>query len=373
MEATADTTPAYRIAVDCMGGDRGPAEIVLGAKLALRDIGPEDTLILVGKEDKLRQLARKAGLGGNPRIQFRNATEIVTMEDKPMAFRSKKDASMVVALDMLKSGEADTMMSVGNTKVLVAASTLKLGRMSGAERPALAAIMPHCKGHFVLMDVGANPETTPGQLMHNAVMGTVYAQSVLRLHKPRLGLLTVGTEEGKGGERISRTHDLLKRLDGSLINYVGPVEGFDMFDGSLDVVVVDGFTGNILLKTVEGMFSMLVGMVRKCVGWNPLYWAGAAALLPLGVDIKRHLKPDKNGGAPLLGLKALVMKSHGSANRHAIRGTLRLGREALMHRMAAKLRDALASANALTGETVSPASAPTVPVGDSSAPSAPTA
>jgi len=351
MDSTADTRP-YRIAVDCMGGDRGPSEVLHGVRLALRDIGADDTLVLVGKEKLLQALARKAGLGDSPRIAFRDAPEVVSMEDKPLqALKSKKNASMLVALDMVKNGEADTMFSTGNTKVLVAASTIRLRPMEGAARPALAAIMPHCKGHFVLMDVGANPETTPEQLMHNAVMGSIYAQSALGVPSPRLGLLTVGTEEGKGGERINRAHDLLKKLDKTLINYVGPVEGFDMFDGSLDVVIVDGFTGNILLKTIEGMFSMLVGMVRKRVGWNPLYLAGAAALFPLGLDVKRHLKPEKNGGAPLLGLNALVMKAHGSANRHAIRGTLRLGREALMHRMSAKIRVALEQSNALTAET----------------------
>ncbi|MDR3229117.1 MAG: phosphate acyltransferase PlsX [Puniceicoccales bacterium] len=350
--AAATDSNRYRIAVDCMGGDRGPSEVIRGVKAALGDFAPEDTFILVGKEKYLRQFAQKAGLDGNPQIEFRNADSVVEMKEKPMqALKSKKDSSMLVALDMLKNHEADAMFSTGNSKVLVGAGTVKLRPMKGAERPTLAAIMPHTKGHFVLTDVGANPETTPVQLMHNSVMGSVYAQSTLGVAKPRLGLLTVGTEEGKGGERINHTHSLLKKLsEAQIINYVGPVEGFDMFDGSLDVVIVDGFAGNILLKTVEGMFSMLTKMVRKRVGWNPLYLAGALALLPVGIGIKRHLKPDQNGGAPLLGLGALVVKAHGSGGYKAIHGALRLGREALSHHMAARMEEGLEKANVIAKE-----------------------
>jgi glycerol-3-phosphate acyltransferase PlsX len=330
-----------------MGGDEGPAEVLRGVAMVLRDIGPEDTLILVGKEKLLRALAKKAHIENHPQIQIRNAEDVISMGDRPMqALKSKKDASMIVALDMLKNGEADAMFSTGNTKVLVGAGTVKVRPMAGADRPALAAIMPHSTGHFVLMDVGANPESTPEHLMHNAVMGSLYAQAALGIEKPRVGLLTVGTEEGKGGDRINRAHALIKKL-GDEINYAGPVEGFDMFDGSLDVVIVDGFTGNILLKTIEGMFYMLLGLVKKNVGYNPLYFAGGLTLLPVLSRIKHHLKPESNGGAPLLGLSALVMKAHGSSNRHAIRGGIRLGREALSHNMSDRLKEALARANAL--------------------------
>jgi glycerol-3-phosphate acyltransferase PlsX len=366
-----------------MGGDEGPSEFIQGVKLALRDIGPSDSFILVGKERLLRALARKVRLD-DPRILFRNAEEEIEMHDKPLVFKTKKDASMVVAIDMLKAGEADTMLSAGNTKVLVAASTLKLGRMDGAERPALAAIMPHQSGHYVLMDVGANPESTPQNLVHNAVMGSIYAQSALGVAKPRVGLLTVGTEEGKGGKRIDETHAKLTKLrEADLLNYIGPVEGFDMFAGKLDVVIVDGFTGNILLKTVEGMFRMLIEMIRGRIGYNPLYLAGSVALAPLFLGVKNHLRPDENGGAPLIGLKSLVMKTHGSANKNAIRGTLRLGHEALTSQMSAKLRLALAQANAITNAataaTATAATAPTataaaaVPAVTPTAPTTPTA
>ncbi|MDR2512317.1 MAG: phosphate acyltransferase PlsX [Puniceicoccales bacterium] len=341
----ADATRSYRIAVDCMGGDKGPGEVVMGAAKALRDIASSDRLILVGKEKGLRALAQRAGLAGHPQIEIRNADDVVGMEDKPMqVLKSKREASMLIALEMVKKGEADAMFSTGNTKVLVGAGTVKLRPMEGTDRPALAAIMPHAFGHFVLMDVGANPESTPTHLAHNAIMGTIYAQAALGIAKPRVGLLTVGTEEGKGNERIKHAHAILKKL-GSEINYVGPVEGFDMFDGSLDVVVADGFTGNVLLKTVEGMFTMLIRMIKKRIGWNPVSWLGALTMFPIMNSIKHHLRPDRNGGAPLLGLSGLVMKAHGSSNRHAIRGAIRLGREALSHDMTARMGAALVRAN----------------------------
>ena len=200
------------------------------------------------------------------------------------------------------------------------------------------------------MDVGANPESTPQHLMHNAVMGALYAHAALGITRPRVGLLTVGTEEGKGGERINQAHALLKKL-GNEINYAGPVEGFDMFDGEVDVVIVDGFTGNVLLKSIEGMFYMLQDLARKKAGRNPLYLAGALAFAPVLKGIKHHLKPERNGGAPLLGLSALVMKAHASSNRNAIRNAIRLGREALSHNLTAQMKDALARANALAAST----------------------
>lgn len=344
---TSAGTSSYRIAVDCMGGDKGPAEVVFAAAMALEDIGPEDVLILVGQEEIIRPLLKKAKIADNPRIHIQPASDIVEMDDKPMqVLKSKKDSSMLRALEMVKSGEANAMVSTGNTKVLVGAGTLKLRPMPGADRPALAAIMPNQIGHFILLDVGANPESTPEHLVHNAVLGSLYAQAALGLDRPRVGLLTVGTEEGKGGERINRTHTLLKKL-GDRINYVGPVEGFNMFEGDVDVVITDGFTGNVLLKSLEGMFYMLMGLVKKKAGYNPMYLAGGLMLYPILSKLKHHLKPERNGGAPLLGLSALVMKAHGSSSRHAIRGAIRLGREALKHNIGDKMQTSLSEANAL--------------------------
>ena len=275
-----------------MGGDMGPSEAVAAAALAFKDgiIGPEDTLVLVGHEDNLRMLASDHRALKNSRVLFRQAASIVAYDDAPMAvLKSKRDSSMVIALEMLKAGEVDAVVSTGNTKALVAAGTIKVRPMEGAERPALAAIMPRREGHFIMLDVGANPEATPAQLLHNAVLGSIYAQSALGIARPRVGLLTVGTEEGKGGPRINRTHALLKAM-GDRIHYVGPVEGFDVFGDACDVVVTDGFTGNIILKTLEGLVYMVRDMVGSKVKSNPVYLAGGIAMFPLLRDLKGKLK-----------------------------------------------------------------------------------
>ncbi len=342
---------SYRIAVDCMGGDKGPAEVVSAVRMALREIGEGDKIVLFGRETELQPLLVKAGLAGDARIELRHAGEVIGMGDKPMqAIKSKKDASMIRALEALKGGEVDAVVSCGNTKVLVGAGTLKLRAIAGAERPALATIWPRRRGHFIMLDAGANPEATPEQLVHNAVLGSLYARASLGVAKPRIGLLTVGTEEGKGGDRINKTHTLLKAL-GDTIHYVGPVEGYDLFEDSVDVVVTDGFTGNVVLKTSEGIFHMLQDMIKERVKRNPFYMVAGLVLVPMLKALKNHLKPDSYGGAPLLGLSGLVMKSHGSASAPAIASAIRLGRQALEADLLESMKAALASANERIRET----------------------
>jgi phosphate acyltransferase len=186
--------------------------------------------------------------------------------------------------------------------------------------------------------------------VHNAVLGSLYARASLGVAKPRIGLLTVGTEEGKGGDRINKTHTLLKAL-GDTIHYVGPVEGYDLFEDSVDVVVTDGFTGNVVLKTSEGIFHMLQDMIKERVKRNPFYMVAGLVLVPMLKALKNHLKPDSYGGAPLLGLSGLVMKSHGSASAPAIASAIRLGRQALEADLLESMKAALASANERIRET----------------------
>ena len=339
----------HRIALDCMGGDMGPSEAVAAVALALKEglVGPDDRITLVGNEEVLRLLAREHKFRPGGRVDIHHAAGIVLPDDAPMGvLKGKKDASMLVALELLREGKVDAVVSTGNTKVLVGAGTIRLRTMEGAERPALAAIMPRRQGHFVLLDVGANPEATPEHLVHNAVMGRVYAQSALGIAEPRVGLLTVGTEEGKGGARINRTHEALKAL-GDRVRYVGPVEGFDVFGDVCDVVVTDGFTGNIIIKTLEGLVYMVRDMVGPKVRYNPVYLAGGIAMFPLLRELKGHLKPERYGGAPLLGLNGIVMKAHGSSNRHGIASAIRLGREALEAGAGRRMREQLAAANAV--------------------------
>lgn len=346
-------TKASRIAVDCMGGDKGPEEVVHAVALALKEFGEEDRLILVGREEVVRPHLEKVGIAGDPRVSVRHAPDVIEMEDKPMqALKSKKNSSMIVAFEMLKAQEVDAVVSTGNTKVMVGAGTLKVRLLPGVQRPALSAILPRKTGYSVVLDVGANPETTPEQLVHNTVLGALYSISVLGTKKPKLGLLTVGTEEGKGGDRINRAHAYLKTLNERFdwFEYVGPVEGFDVFQSEVDVIVTDGFTGNILIKTIEGLFYMMKDVVGEKVKRNPFYIAAGLVLLPLMKNLKARLRPERFGGAPLLGLNSLVFKAHGSSNRYGTRAAILMARNACSMDMNRKAADLLSVANEVIAE-----------------------
>src|ERR1043165_4413258 len=219
-----------RIAVDAMGGDLGPAEGVAAVKLALQSqaLNP---ITLVGDEAVLGPLLKEAGLARSSRLSLYHASEVITMDDKPLnALKRKKDSSMVRAIELVKNGEAGVVVSCGNTGALMAGGTLRLRPMEGIARPALAAICPREGGHFVLIDAGANPEAKPEHLVHNAILGSHYCRVMLGVRNPRVGLMTIGTEEGKGNALITETNDLLRRVGGGIINYRGPIEGFHVFE-----------------------------------------------------------------------------------------------------------------------------------------------
>lgn len=306
-----------------MGSDLGPPEVVEAVKLALREFPELNPFTLVGNEAILKPLVLKAGLGNHPKIAFLHASEVVTMDDKPlMAIKRKKDASMFRAIELVKSGEAGAAISCGNTGSLVAAGILKLRTLDGVDRAALAPVIPRANGHFILIDAGANPEAKPDHLVHNAVLGSHYCRMELGVAKPRVGLLTIGTEEGKGNALIAETHEALKRVEG-IVHYIGPVEGFQVFADEVDVVICDGFVGNICLKSWESLSKffrdelkaqMLASLPRKLGG---LLAKGAFDAL------RNRIKPERYGGAPLLGLRGTILKAHGSANRHALKNAFR--------------------------------------------------
>ena len=305
-----------------MGGDLGPAEVVEAVKLALYD-DTIDPITLVGDEAVLRPLLAATGLQDHAKISVLHASEVITMEDKPLqALKRKKDSSMVRAIDLVKAGEARVAISCGNTGALMAGSTLRLRMMEGVDRPALAAVIPREGGHFILIDAGANPEAKPEHLVHNAILGANYAKVILGLTAPRVGLLTIGTEEGKGNTLITETHEQLKQL-ASVINYVGPIEGFQVFRDSVDVVVCDGFVGNTLLKTWESMAKFITGMLKDELKANPLRMAGAVLAKGAFDALKSRMNPDRYGCAPLLGIRGNILKAHGSSNRHALLSTIR--------------------------------------------------
>lgn len=334
-----------RIAVDAMGGDLGPAEVVAAVKLALHQPGSTPAITLVGDEAVLGPLLSQSGLTRNSRLSVHHASEVITMEDKPLnALKRKKDSSMVRAIELVKSGEAGVVVSCGNTGALMAGGTLKLRTMEGVARPALAAICPREGGHFVLIDAGANPEAKPEHLVHNAILGSHFCRVMLGVKSPRVGLMTIGTEEGKGNALITETNDLLKRVNG-LINYAGPIEGFHVFTEHVDVVVCDGFVGNIMLKSWESLVKFFSSMLKEELRANPMRATGA--LLSKGAfnALKERINPDRYGGAPLLGLNGNIFKAHGSSNRRAIKSAILAAHEMVKADMNQHIEADIARAN----------------------------
>jgi glycerol-3-phosphate acyltransferase PlsX len=332
-----------------MGGDLGPAEAVAAVKLALNQpsLNP---ITLVGDEAVLGPLLREAGLSRSDRLQLFHASEVITMDDKPLnALKRKKDSSMVRAIELVKNREAAVVVSCGNTGALMAGGTLRLRTMEGIARPALGAICPREGGHFVLIDAGANPEAKPEHLVHNAILGSHYCRVMLGVKSPRVGLMTIGTEEGKGNALVSETNEMLKRM-GPLINYAGPIEGFHVFMEHVDVVVCDGFVGNIMLKSWESLVKFFNSMLKEELKANPMRLTGA--LLSKGAfnALKERINPDRYGGAPLLGLNGHILKAHGSSSRRAIRSAIIAANEIVKADMNQHIEADIARANELLGQ-----------------------
>ena len=336
-----------RIAVDAMGGDLGPAEVVAGVKLAQARDPQLDPITLVGDQAVLEPLIHQAGLALGPKLAIFHASEVVTMDDKPlMALKKKKDSSMVRAIELVKNGDASVLVSCGNTGALMAGGTLRLRMMEGVNRPALAAVVPRQGGHFILIDAGANPEAKPEHLVHNAILGSHYCRVMLGVESPRVGLMTIGTEEGKGNALITETNEQLRRI-GNLINYAGPIEGFHVFADHVDVVVCDGFVGNIMLKSWESLVKFFSGMLREELQANPLRATGALLSKGAFTALKERINPERYGGAPLLGLKGNILKAHGSSNRQAISSAIHAAREIIKADMNHRIEADITRANEL--------------------------
>jgi glycerol-3-phosphate acyltransferase PlsX len=330
-----------RIVVDVMGGDHGCGVVVEGAKQAL-DADPSITsLQLVGNEAEIRAASKKAGLQ-DPRVEIIHASEVLTMEDKPLeGIRRKKDSSMVRAIELVRDGKADAVISPGNTGALVAGS-LKLRRLEGVERPALAARMPSRTADFVLIDAGASPVCEPSNLAQFAVMGDLYAREILGLKNPRVGVLSNGSEESKGNELTREAARLCSLLG---LNFIGYVEGFHLFEDAVDVVVADGFTGNIVLKTAESLGYAMKHLLKTELAANPLRKLGTLLARGGFANIKRRMDPDVYGGAVLLGLNGIVIKTHGSSRARAIMNAIRVAAEEIRHDVNQKLAVQIALAN----------------------------
>jgi phosphate acyltransferase len=331
-----------RIVVDVMGGDHGPSVVIEGAKQALLTNDKIKTLFLVGRQDEISACLTRSHVQDS-RVQIVHASEFLTMEDKPIeGLRRKKDCSILRAVDLLRDDKADALISPGNTGGLVAASTIRLRLLPGVDRAGIATVIPGPESGFVLLDSGANVESRPMHLVHYAVMGSVYSREVLGRERPRVGLLCNGTEENKGTELTQQAYKLCRQVN---VNFVGNVEGHDLFHNRVDVVVCDGFVGNIVLKALESFVKSMGGWLQQELTRNPKRMLGAMLVKNGLRTIKRRMDPDAYGGAPLLGLKGNVMKAHGSASARAIMNAIRFSTEAVQHRINDIIRDEVTQAN----------------------------
>jgi glycerol-3-phosphate acyltransferase PlsX len=282
---------------------------------------PDLRLLLVGQKDVLEPLVEGSGLESRCRIV--HASEVVGMDERPQeALRRKKDSSMRVAINQLEKGEASACVSAGNTGALLATARFVLGMIPGIDRPAIVSAIPAEHGHTLMLDLGANTDCTVEQLVQFAAMGSVIAADLHGHERPRVGLLNIGEEDIKGTSELKEAHKVLGRMP---INYVGFVEGNDIFTGDIDVVVTDGFTGNVALKTIEGLARFITGALREEFSRSPLRKAGAIAALPALNAIKKRMDPRAYNGASMVGLAGVVIKSHGSADRMAFANAIRVG------------------------------------------------
>jgi len=331
-----------RIAVDVMGGDHGCGVVIEGANRALQADEKITALYLVGDKSAIHAALPEGGFRDH-RVRVVHASEVLTMEEKPTAaIRKKKDCSIARAVELVHDGKADAVVSVGNTGGIFAAATFKLGRIPGLDRGGIATVIPTPDNEFVLLDSGANIECKPVHLAHFAVMGSIYSREILGYKNPRVGILSIGTEESKGNELTLQAYKLCKLLD---LNFIGNVEGHDLFKNHVEVVVCDGFIGNIVLKTCESLAIAIFTMLKRELTANPGRQLGALLAKNAFRAIKRRIDPEVHGGAPLLGFNGAVMKAHGSARERAIANAIRITTEGLQHRLNDLIAHDIARAN----------------------------
>ncbi|MBN1918179.1 MAG: phosphate acyltransferase PlsX [Verrucomicrobia bacterium] len=336
-----------RIAVDAMGGDHAPRTIVEGVVMAAREGRPGRELILVGIEEEIRAELELLKAERLP-VEIVHASETIEMHEKPVdALRKKKDSSIGRTIDLVRERKAEAAVSAGNTGAMVAASLLKLRTLKGIDRPAITVLMPNpVTGVTVLLDGGANAECKPMNLKQFGVMGSIYAQEVLGVEKPRVGLLSMGEEESKG---IPLTREGYALLDKEPVNFIGNVEGNDVFDGTVDVVVCDGFTGNVLLKMSEALAGTISKLLKRESRRTLSRLLGALLMRPAFQQLKKAVDATEHGGAPLLGINGTVIICHGGSNAVAMLNAIRAAERFIEHNVNEHITRCLSNNGALTG------------------------
>ncbi len=328
-----------KIALDAMGGDFAPGNPVQGALAALRDY-QDVSIVFVGDEQIIRkELLRHDTEGLTDRISVHHASQVVDMSDSGLdSVRKKKDSSISRAIDLVKSGEAHAVVSAGHTGALVAAATIKLRTLPGIERAGLAVLIPSDGGVFLLIDGGANLDPTPEQVVGFAIMGSIYYRELLACENPRVGLLNIGTEASKGTEFAQACHALLAKAP---ITFAGNVEGHGIFRKPVEVVVCDGFVGNIVLKAIEGLAQSVFGWLRTELKANPMRLLGAFLCGGAFRSIKNRTSTDEYGGTPLLGVNGICIKAHGNSSPRALRNAIRVARAAVEQKVNERIVEAI--------------------------------
>ncbi|MEZ4640251.1 MAG: phosphate acyltransferase PlsX [Caldilineaceae bacterium] len=329
------------IALDVMGGDFAPQEIVAGAVLAAREYGI--TVSLVGKPGAIEQELAKHDVSGLS-LPIVPASEVIEMHDKPaQAVRNKKDSSMAVACRLVKSGEAQAFVTAGNTGGALAAGILHIGRMKGIHRPALITPFPTQNGFCTLLDVGANADVKPENLQQFAVMGTIYAKRIMNIANPSVRILSNGEEQGKGSQLVIETAQLLERTPG--VNFQGNIEGRDVMTGAADVIITDGFTGNVLIKTAEGMVKLFRSVLTEELKASPVTAVGGLLSRPAFNRMARRLDDSEFGGAILMGLSSVLVVGHGKSNANATRHAIRVAKQSIELKMIEEVQHGIHEVN----------------------------
>ena len=338
-----------KIAVDAMGGDFAPEQIVFGAIRAAKKYDCE--IVLVGDEKQIQEVLDRDRSGSKLKISIHHASEVIGMDEHPVtAVRRKKDSSVVVATRLVKEGVCDAVVSAGSTGAAVASALLILGRIKGIDRATIATPIPNLKGGAtLLLDSGANVDSKPKHLLQSALMGSIYSQHVFNVEKPRVGLLNIGEEETKGNEQALATYPLLKNM--TTINFAGNAEGRDITRGNFDVVVCDGFVGNVVLKFAEGLAKTILKLIREAIREGGLLAKlGALLLAPVLKKLAKRVDAAEYGGAPLLGVDGCCIISHGSSNAKAVCSAIRVASEYVEENILDHIRDNIEKEEMLTNE-----------------------
>jgi len=325
-----------------MGGDHGCGVVIEGVRRALEENKKITALYLVGDQARIHAALPARGFRDH-RVRVVHTSEVVEMEDKPAsALRKKRDSSIARAAELVHEGKADALVSLGNTGGIFAAATFKVGRIPGVDRGCIATVIPRQGNEFVLLDAGANIECKPLHLAQFAVMGSIYSREVLRRRNPRVGVLSIGREDSKGNELTLEAFKLCQRLD---LNFIGNVEGHDLFKDHVDVVVCDGFVGNIVLKTCESLAVAMFSMLKRELMNSAQRQIGAFLSKGAFHAIRRRMDPEVYGGAPLLGFNGLVFKAHASARERAVASALQITADAVQHHVNEIIAREIAHAN----------------------------